>query len=169
VREVPSDQATNAIAAEGRLVVVVMGRTEDLTEVIAARRIAHATFDGLGPDDLGGVVFAAGFYNAGETQSFTADRARAELRAAGLRIGRAVAQARAEVAKGSLAGGCCLVEHEEDEHDRTEKPKGGQRGKPACSRAQRSRSSRAPAARGLTGILSPARRFMTIPWPARRT
>jgi VWFA-related protein len=76
VREVPSDQATNAIAAEGRLVVVVMGRTEDLTEIIAARRIAHATFDALGPNDLGGLVFTTGFYNAGGTHNFTADTAR---------------------------------------------------------------------------------------------
>jgi VWFA-related protein len=76
VRDVPSDQSTNAISAEGRLVVVLMGRTEDLTEVIAARRIAHATFDGLGPDDLGGLVFMSGFYNAGGAQNFTADIAR---------------------------------------------------------------------------------------------
>jgi VWFA-related protein len=75
VREVPNDVATNAIPPEGRLVVVVMGRTEDMTEIVASRRIAHAVFDGLAPGDLGGLVFMSEAYNIGAKQNFTDDTA----------------------------------------------------------------------------------------------
>jgi VWFA-related protein len=76
VRDVPSDLATNTIAPEGRLVVVLVGRTGDITEIVAARRIAKAAIDGLGPGDLGALVYASDAFRPGTTQNFTPDKAR---------------------------------------------------------------------------------------------
>jgi VWFA-related protein len=76
LREVGPDVSTNAVGAEGRLVVIMFDWSIRLTDQALARRIASAAVDQLGPDDLAAVVFTSGFGNAGAPQNFTADRAR---------------------------------------------------------------------------------------------
>jgi VWFA-related protein len=75
-----SDIQTNQLPSEGRLVVIVMDRsTPNGQPMQAARSVANAAIDRLGPADLGAVVFtAAGLLRY--SQGITADRAR--LRAA---------------------------------------------------------------------------------------
>lgn len=72
--DVRQDVATNHIGAQdGRLVIILMDRTIPLGEpTIAARRIAAAAVDALGPHDLAAVVSTSG----GIPQNLTADRAR---------------------------------------------------------------------------------------------
>jgi VWFA-related protein len=73
-REVPSDVATNQVGQqEGRLVVILLDRTIPVEEpTVAARRIATAVINQLGPDDLAAVVSTSN----GAVQNLTADRAR---------------------------------------------------------------------------------------------
>ena len=52
------DEATNAVATEGRLVVILMNRNITTEQVPVARRIAGAAIDQLGPADLGAVIYA---------------------------------------------------------------------------------------------------------------
>ena len=70
------DVHTNQLPPEGRLVVIVMDRsTPGGQPMRAARAVANATIDRLGPADLGAVVFtAAGLLKY--SQGITADRAR---------------------------------------------------------------------------------------------
>ena len=77
---VAPDVQTNQLPPEGRLVVIVMDRsTPGGQPMQAARAVANAAIDRLGPADLGAVVFtAAGLLKY--SQGITADRAR--LRAA---------------------------------------------------------------------------------------
>jgi VWFA-related protein len=74
------DVQTNQLPPEGRLVVIVMDRSTPSGQPMqAARAVANAAIDRLGPADLGAVVFtAAGLLKY--SQGITADRAR--LRAA---------------------------------------------------------------------------------------
>jgi VWFA-related protein len=71
---VPPDVATNAITEqEGRLVVILLDRSIPLGQpTIAARKIALAAIDQLGPNDLAAVASTSG----GMTQTLTADRGR---------------------------------------------------------------------------------------------
>jgi len=73
-RDVPSDVATNQLARdEGRLVVVLLDRTIPVGQpTIAARQIATAVINQLGPGDLGAVVSTSN----GAVQNLTSDRAR---------------------------------------------------------------------------------------------
>ncbi len=72
----PSDVETNQLPLEGRLVVIVIDRsTPDGQPMLAARAVAAAAIDHLGPADLGAVVFtAAGMLKY--SQGITADHAR---------------------------------------------------------------------------------------------
>lgn len=74
VRDVPSDVVSNQVAAgEGRLVIILLDRTIPLGEpTLAAKRIAAAAVNELGPGDLGAVVSTSN----GATQNLTSDRAR---------------------------------------------------------------------------------------------
>lgn len=74
-REVPPDVVSNAVSAEGRLVVIVFDWSIRFAESTTARKIAHAAVDGLGPGDQAAVVFTSEFANAGVPQNFTSDRA----------------------------------------------------------------------------------------------
>jgi VWFA-related protein len=80
VTPVAPDVYTNQLPPEGRLVVIVIDRsTPGGQPMQAARAVANAAIDRLGPADLGAVVFtAAGLLKY--SQGITADRAR--LRAA---------------------------------------------------------------------------------------
>jgi VWFA-related protein len=73
---VAPDVETNQLAPEGRLVVIVMDRsTPGGQPMQAARAVATAAIDRLGPSDLGAVLFtAAGMLKY--SQGITADRAR---------------------------------------------------------------------------------------------
>jgi VWFA-related protein len=73
---VAPDVQTNQLSPEGRLMVIVMDRsTPDGLAMQAARAIANAAIDRLGPADLGGVVFTAASLRK-YSQGITADRAR---------------------------------------------------------------------------------------------
>jgi VWFA-related protein len=71
---VPPDVVTNEVGQEdGRLVIILMDRTIPVGEpTVAARKIAAATIDALGPHDLAAVVSTSG----GVPQTFTSDRTR---------------------------------------------------------------------------------------------
>ena len=73
---VAPDVQTNQLPSEGRLVVIVMDRSTPSGQPMqAARAVAAAAIDHLGPADLGAVVFtAAGLLKY--SQGITADRAR---------------------------------------------------------------------------------------------
>jgi VWFA-related protein len=76
-REVSSDVSTNQRPGDGRVVVIVMDRTIPMEQpTVAARKIAHAIVDALGPNDVATVVRTGLFSNEGFQQGFTADRAR---------------------------------------------------------------------------------------------
>ena len=80
VASVAPDVQTNQLPAEGRLVVIVMDRSITNGEPMrAARAVANAAIERLGPADLAGVVYT---YSGARrySQGLTADRAR--LRAA---------------------------------------------------------------------------------------
>lgn len=64
------DAATNAVASEGRLVVILMNRAITTEQYPVARRIADAAINQLGPADLGAVIYAT----HGTPQNFTSDR-----------------------------------------------------------------------------------------------
>jgi len=70
MEDAASDEATNAVATEGRLVVILMNRNITTEQVPVARRIAGAAIDQLGPADLGAVIYAT----HGTPQNFTSDR-----------------------------------------------------------------------------------------------
>src|SRR4029453_1508709 len=76
VREGSPDVVTNAVKAEGRLVVIMFDWSIRFYDQLLAKRIAVAAVDQLGPDDLAAVVFSSAFGNGGVPQNFTADRAR---------------------------------------------------------------------------------------------
>jgi VWFA-related protein len=73
---VAPDVQTNQLPPEGRLVVIVVDRSTPSGQPMqAARAVANAAIDRLGPADLGAVVFtAAGLLKY--SQGITADRAR---------------------------------------------------------------------------------------------
>ena len=73
---VASDIHTNRLSPEGRLVVIVMDRSlRNGAPMRAARAIANAAIDRLGPADLAGVVYTASGLRM-YSQGLTADRAR---------------------------------------------------------------------------------------------
>ena len=76
---IPPDVTTNVSGnEEGRLVVILMDRSIPPQEpMTAARRIAHAAIDALGPHDLAAVVSTSnGSVHDATIQNFTADRTR---------------------------------------------------------------------------------------------
>jgi hypothetical protein len=75
VRDAPKDVVANDLPDEGRLVVILMdGTIPDGQPTIAAKQIAHAAVDELGPGDLAAVVRSTIFSNNGLSQGFTSDR-----------------------------------------------------------------------------------------------
>lgn len=76
VREVSPDVVTNAVTAEGRLVVIMFDWSIRFEDQALAKKIAAAAVDQLGPNDLAAVIFTSQFANGGASQNFTADRAR---------------------------------------------------------------------------------------------
>ncbi len=71
------DVVSNTVADQGRLVVIVFDRSIPAgTPTIAAKAVARAAIDALGPDDQAAVVRTSGFASEGRTQNFTADRRR---------------------------------------------------------------------------------------------
>jgi VWFA-related protein len=76
-REASLDVFTNQRPGDGRVVVIVMDRTIPMEQpTVAARKIAHAIVDALGPNDVATVVRTGHFNGEGFQQGFTADRAR---------------------------------------------------------------------------------------------
>jgi VWFA-related protein len=76
-REASSDVSTNQRPGDGRVVVIVMDRTIPMEQpTVAARKIAHAVVDALGPNDVAAVVRTGLLNNEGLQQGFTADRGR---------------------------------------------------------------------------------------------
>jgi VWFA-related protein len=77
VRDAPRDVVSNDLPDEGRLVVILMdGTIPDGQPTIAAKQIAHAAVDELGPGDLAAVVRSTIFSNNGLSQGFTSDRSK---------------------------------------------------------------------------------------------
>jgi VWFA-related protein len=74
-RDIGPDVTTNAVAEEGRLVVIMFDRSIRFQDQALARRIAVAAVNELGPNDLAAVVFANPFANAGTRQDFTSNHA----------------------------------------------------------------------------------------------
>ena len=73
---VAPDVHTNRLPAEGRLVVIVLDRSiPDGQPMQAARAVAHAAIDRLGPNDLGAVVYT-GARSRKFSQGLTVDRER---------------------------------------------------------------------------------------------
>lgn len=75
-REIAPDVASNDLPREGRLVVIAFDWSVRFADQPAARRIALAAVDALGPGDLAAVTFTNPAATAGTPQNFTADRAR---------------------------------------------------------------------------------------------
>ncbi len=76
-REASSDVSTNQRPGDGRVVVIVMDRTIPMEQpTVAARKIAHAIVNALGPNDVAAVVRTGLFNSEGFQQGFTADRRR---------------------------------------------------------------------------------------------
>jgi VWFA-related protein len=68
---------TNDYPDEGRLVVILFDQSiPNGQPTVAARAIARAAVDALGPGDLAAVVRSATFSGEGESQDFTTDRSR---------------------------------------------------------------------------------------------
>jgi VWFA-related protein len=77
VRDAPHDVIANDLPEEGRLVAILIdGTIPDGQPMLAARQIARAAVDELGPGDLAAVVRSTIFGNNGLSQGFTADRSR---------------------------------------------------------------------------------------------
>jgi VWFA-related protein len=77
LRDAPYDVVSNDLPDEGRLVAILMdGSIPEGQATLAARRIARAAVDQLGPGDLAAVVRSTVFGNNGLSQGFTADRSR---------------------------------------------------------------------------------------------
>jgi hypothetical protein len=74
LRSVASDVSSNEIAPDGRLVVILFDWAIRQVDLGAARNVAAAAINALGPNDLGGVVFSHGFRNGGIRQNFTSDK-----------------------------------------------------------------------------------------------
>jgi VWFA-related protein len=70
LRDVAPDVATNAIPRDGRLVVILFDRTIRNANRPAARLVAEAAVDQLGPADLAAVIYTS----RGVPQNFTGDR-----------------------------------------------------------------------------------------------
>ena len=75
-RDVPRDLVTNAVAHEGRLIVIVMDRSIRFDDQKTARAIALKTVDELAPGDLAALAFTSQFAGRGKSVDFTSDRAR---------------------------------------------------------------------------------------------
>jgi VWFA-related protein len=74
-REVAPDVATNAIADEGRLAVIMLDHSIPVGEMTeTAKTVARATVDAMGPGDLAAVVRSQPFAGEGFSQNFTSDR-----------------------------------------------------------------------------------------------
>ncbi len=73
--DVPDDVTRNSDAEEGRLVVIAFDWSIRFHEQAAARRIAMAAVDALGPGDQAAVIFTNRTSESGRPQNFTADRA----------------------------------------------------------------------------------------------
>jgi VWFA-related protein len=87
MRSVAPDVLTNQLAPVGRLVVIVMDRsTPDGQPMQAARAIANAAIERLGPNDLAAVVYT-GRVSRKYSQGLTADRARLHAAANRLSVG----------------------------------------------------------------------------------
>jgi VWFA-related protein len=77
IHDAPKDVVANDLPDEGRLVVILMdGTIPDGQPTLAAKQIAHAAVDELGPGDLAAVVRSTIFGNNGLSQGFTSDRSR---------------------------------------------------------------------------------------------
>jgi VWFA-related protein len=77
IRQGVSDVTTNQRASDGRLVIIMMDRSIPMEEgTVAARKIARAAVDALGPGDLAAVVYDSGFASEGASQNVTGDRGR---------------------------------------------------------------------------------------------
>ena len=74
LRDAPRDVVSNGGADAGRLVVIAFDWSIRFYDQAAARRIALAAVDGLGPTDDAAVVFTKPNAAAGKPQGFTADR-----------------------------------------------------------------------------------------------
>jgi len=70
VRTVAPDVVTNDVRPEGRLVVIMLDWSIRVEDQTLARRVAAATVNQLGPDDLAAVVFTSAFANNGTPQNF---------------------------------------------------------------------------------------------------
>lgn len=75
VRTVPADVTSNALAPDGRAVVILFGPAAP-ANLPMAQRIARATVEAMAPGDLGAIVFSTRFFNAKAIQDFTSDKAR---------------------------------------------------------------------------------------------
>jgi VWFA-related protein len=76
-REIGPEVVTNALADEGRLVVVLLDQSIPIgAPTVWARKIAHAAVDALGPNDLAAVVHGSPFGGNGREQNLTANRSR---------------------------------------------------------------------------------------------
>jgi VWFA-related protein len=73
-RDVSPDVTSNAVAEQGRLVVIVFDWSIRFEDQASARRIGRAAIEQLGPNDLAAVVFTSRFSKAGLPQNFTGDR-----------------------------------------------------------------------------------------------
>ncbi len=73
-RDVARDVTSNAVAEQGRLVVIVFDWSIRFEDQASARRIGRAAIEQLGPNDLGALVFTSRFSKAGLPQNFTTDR-----------------------------------------------------------------------------------------------
>src|SRR3954452_4135332 len=91
------DVATNQLPSEGRLIVIVMDRsTPNGQPLQAARAVANAAIDRLGPGDVGAVVFTSAASRK-SSQGLTSDRGRLHAAVAHAVIG-AVQEHRLELA-----------------------------------------------------------------------
>jgi VWFA-related protein len=76
-RETGPDVVTNAIADEGRVVVVLLDQSIPVgAPTVWSRKIAHAAVDALGPNDLAAVIHGSPFGGNGREQNLTANRSR---------------------------------------------------------------------------------------------
>jgi VWFA-related protein len=74
-RDVAPDVATNTLADEGRLAVIMLDHAIPAGAMsVAAKAIAHAAVNALGQNDLGAVVRSTPIAGEGRSQNFTADR-----------------------------------------------------------------------------------------------
>ena len=105
VGSVAPDVQNNRLAPEGRLVVIVMDRSTPIGQPMqAARAIANAAIDRLGPNDLGAVVFTD-VSSRKDSQGLTSDRARLHAAVAKALMGADTSR-RVQLASEEQSGEC---------------------------------------------------------------